>query len=135
MHFLLVNVSIVCYHLHMNPTTDKKIERKELARLIRYIVDNIKVATGCQIQGVLCMDTHSNFANVRSIAIASAYEFDHINPATKYRTKSGNLVHLADMVKGARYSLATILAEIAKCRVACTTCHRLYTHQEQRVNV
>jgi hypothetical protein len=31
-----------------------------------------------------------------------------------------------------RYSLATILAEIAKCRILCANCHAIHTHRNQR---
>jgi len=84
----------------------------------RQIVDTIKTTAGCQTCGY---NTDPR-----------ALQFDHINPATKYRTRSGKLVHLADMVKGDRYSLRTILAEIAKCRVLCANCHAVYTHRVQR---
>lgn len=95
--------------------------RSETAKMVRQIVDSIKTAAGCESCGY---NAH-----------ACALQFDHLDPSTKYRTKSGNLVHPADMVKGARYSLNTILAEIAKCRVLCANCHAVYTHTVQRVNV
>lgn len=92
--------------------------RQSQARVIRALVDSIKTAAGCAMCGY---NAH-----------ACALQFDHIDPATKYRTRTGNIVHPADMVKGARYSLPTILAEIAKCRVLCANCHAVYTHTEQR---
>ena len=91
---------------------------RSTAAQIRALVDGIKVATGCESCG---------FTDY-----ACALQFDHIDPATKYRTKSGNIVHPADMIKGGRYSLTTILAEIAKCRILCANCHAIYTHTEQR---
>lgn len=62
----------------------------------------------------------------------AALTFDHLNPANKYRTKSGNLVHLSDMIKGNRYSLKTVLTEIEKCRVLCFNCHMETTYDELR---
>jgi hypothetical protein len=88
------------------------------AQTVRAIVDAIKTAAGCESCGY---NAH-----------ACALQFDHLDPATKYRTRNGNLVHPADMVKGARYALSTILAEIAKCRVLCANCHAVHTHKVQR---
>lgn len=88
------------------------------SKVIRRIVDTIKLESGCEACGY---NAHP-----------SALQFDHLDPATKYRTRSGKLVHLADMVKGGRYALATIMAEIAKCRVLCANCHAVYTHTVQR---
>lgn len=84
----------------------------------REIVDAIKVQAGCDI-----CDYRKNPA---------ALQFDHIDPSTKYRTKNGKVVHPADMIKGNRYGLRTILAEIAKCRILCANCHAEWTHGEQR---
>jgi hypothetical protein len=84
----------------------------------RVITDAIKLSTGCEICGYR---KHP-----------AALCFDHKIPAEKYRTKSGKKVHLADMIKGNRYSLPTILKEIAKCRILCHNCHMEYTHGEQR---
>jgi hypothetical protein len=84
----------------------------------RQIVDEMKVTAGCQSCGYR--------------ADARALQFDHVDPAGKYRTRSGRLVHIADMVKGERYALATILAEIRKCRVLCANCHAVHTYRIQR---
>ena len=82
------------------------------------IVDAIKLAAGCELCGYR--------------AEACALDFDHLNPENKYRTRTGRLVHVADMVKGERYGLPTILEEISKCRVLCANCHRVHTHRVQR---
>lgn len=87
----------------------------------REIVDYIKMVQGCQSKD--CMGHPS---------IPAALDFDHIDPATKYRTRTGKTVHPADMVKGGRYSLPTILREIAKCRVLCKNCHAVHTYTVQR---
>lgn len=84
----------------------------------REIADAIKVAAGCEMCGY---NEHP-----------AALQFDHIDPSTKYITKSGIKVHPADMIKGNRYGIKTVLAEIAKCRVLCANCHAVYTHTEQR---
>jgi hypothetical protein len=94
-----------------------KIHPKELRKL----VDNIKLTAGCQICGYR---KHP-----------AALCFDHIEPEQKYKTKNGNKVHIADMVKGGRYGLKTILLEIKKCRVLCSNCHMEYTHGIQRGKV
>lgn len=86
--------------------------------IVRSIVDRIKTDRGCELCGY--------------DAYACALEFDHLDPATKYRTRTGKSVHLADMIKGGRYGLQTILAEIAKCRVLCAVCHAVHTHTVQR---
>lgn len=96
------------------------MNRNDLARLIRALLDLIKTAAGCAICGYA--------ADPRGLA------FDHITPADKHRTASGKPVHIADMAKGARYSLRTILAEIDKCRVLCHTCHAIHTHRVQRAS-
>lgn len=88
------------------------------AQGIRSIVDAIKVEQGCSYCGY---NAHP-----------AALQFDHIDPSTKYRTRTGKIVHPADMIKGGRYSLPTILAEIAKCRVLCANCHAVHTHSVQR---
>jgi hypothetical protein len=90
-------------------------------KIVRSIVDRIKLERGCE----------DPFCHGHP-RVASALQFDHIDPATKYRTRTGKLVHLADMVKGGRYGIETILAEIAKCRVLCANCHAVHTHTVQR---
>jgi hypothetical protein len=82
--------------------------------------DAVKLYYGCAICG------YNKYAE--------ALVFDHINPETKYRTRRGKVVHIADMAKGNRYSLATIRAEIEKCRVLCANCHMVYTYTVQRKN-
>jgi len=64
----------------------------------------------------------------------AALTFDHIEPANKYRTRTGNLVHLSDMIKGNRYALNTVLAEISKCRILCFNCHMEATYNELRTD-
>ena len=84
----------------------------------RAITNRIKSERGCEVCG---FNAHP-----------AALQFDHIDPATKYRTKAGKVVHPSDMIKGGRYSLETALAEIAKCRVVCANCHAIHTHTVQR---
>lgn len=92
--------------------------RQTTAREIRAMLDTIKTQAGC---------TYCGFN-----AHPSALDFDHLDQATKYRTRNGRAVTVAEMAKGARYSLRTILAEIAKCRILCANCHRIHTHTVQR---
>lgn len=84
----------------------------------RVITDWIKMKRGCEVCGYR---KHP-----------SALTFDHINPEDKYRTKTGNIVHISDMVKGNRYSMKTVLKEIDKCRVLCFNCHMEHTYTVQR---
>lgn len=95
----------------------KRLTKQEL----RKIVDDIKLASGC----VLCgYNKHP-----------AALSFDHIDPKSKYRTKGGHKVHIADMVKGARYSLDTISSEIEKCRILCLNCHMEVTHRRPDLGI
>lgn len=67
-----------------------------------------------------------------------ALEFNHLDPATKYRDKNGKSVDIARMTLASgkdskvktRYSMKTILAEIEKCELLCANCHREKTHPE-----
>lgn len=92
-----------------------KVRAKD-GRAVRAILDAIKLSSGCESCGY-------NFSPV-------ALEFDHLDPATKYRTRTGKTVHPANMV--GRYALVTILAELDKCRVLCANCHAIHTHTVQR---
>jgi hypothetical protein len=85
------------------------------ALVIRNKVDKIKLSKGCEFCG------YNNHP--------AALSFDHIDPSTKYRTKNGKRVNVADMVKGGRYSWATIQEEIKKCRILCMNCHMEITHR------
>ena len=93
----------------------------------RQVTDAIKMETGCTLRGMGCIDTHPDSGFI----IPSMYEFDHIDPATKYTTRSGAKVNPSDLIKGNRYSLATVLAEVAKCRVVCVVCHRTRTNEQR----
>ena len=84
----------------------------------RHITDRIKMDAGCQ--------------KCSYRGHPAALTFDHLDPSKKYRTKSGKPVHLSDMIKGNRYSLTTVLAEIEKCQILCFNCHMEQTYLEQR---
>lgn len=84
----------------------------------RQITDLIKMSQGC---------AHCGYSKH-----PAALTFDHVDPQTKYRTKSGKSVHLSDMIKGNRYAISTILTEIEKCRVLCFNCHMEVTYTMQR---
>lgn len=88
----------------------KRLDKKEL----RNYIDRLKMEAGCLICGY---NKHP-----------AALSFDHIDPKSKYRTKGGHKVHIADMVKGGRYAFDTIMTEIDKCRVLCLNCHMEVTH-------
>lgn len=92
--------------------------RATYAQKVRLLADRVKVSAGCAVCG---FDRNPR-----------ALEFDHINPATKYTTASGRVVHPSDMMSG-RYSLGTVIAEMLKCRVICARCHAIHS-AEQRGN-
>lgn len=64
---------------------------------------------------------------------ACQLQFAHKRRGTALKDKNGNRLFPANMVKngasawGARYGMATILAEVLKCRVLCACCHALET--------
>ncbi len=74
----------------------------------RAIVDSIKEQAACEACGYS--------RNIRNL------EFHHVDPSTKYRTRTGKAVHPADMIaKG--YALDVVLRELEKCRILCRNCH------------
>jgi hypothetical protein len=81
---------------------------------IRKKVDKFKMNAGCAICGY---NKHP-----------AALSFDHLDPSSKYKTKSGKKVQVSDMVKGGRYGWDTIWAEMGKCRVLCMNCHMEVNH-------
>lgn len=88
----------------------------------RLFMNEWKLSKGCEavdIEGNVCgYNTHP-----------SALQFDHIDPSTKYRTKSGRTMNPSEMVKLKR---SVLQAELEKCRVLCANCHMVYTHTIQR---
>ena len=88
---------------------------------IRKKIDKIKLKAGCQICGYA---KHP-----------AALSFDHIDPSTKYKTRSGKKVNVADMVKGGRYAWKTIAEEINKCRILCMNCHMEINHPRTDLNL
>lgn len=97
---------------------DKREKAKEHRFNNRKMLDKIKTDLGCAECGY---NAHPR-----------ALQFDHIDPETKYRTKSGKLVHPSDMIG---LSNSTILAEIAKCRVLCANCHAIRSHEEKHYDL
>lgn len=82
----------------------------------QYIME-YKINKGCEICGY-----NKN---------AAALSFDHIDPSTKYRTKSGKVLHPSDLFKDHKeYSMKVINDEIAKCRVLCANCHMEITYPQ-----
>lgn len=88
---------------------------RKLAGSKKEAINRYKIERGCEICGY-----KNNPA---------ALSFDHIDPKTKYRTKSGRILHPSDMMKdSAEYSWNKIMAEIAKCRILCANCHMEITY-------
>ena len=105
----------------MNALTALALISRPTATEARAMIDNYKVTTGC--------------ADCGYSATPAALHFDHRDPSTKYRTRTGRAVHPADMIKAGRdgfprYSWATILGEISKCDVRCANCHAAVTTEQ-----
>ena len=99
------------------------------AKEARSIVDTIKLESGC----VKCGYNRN----------PKALEFNHLDPANKYRDRNGKTVDIARMAlasgknsaEKARYSMKTILAEISKCEILCANCHREHTFPDSNVDL
>ena len=97
------------------------------AKESRSLVDWIKLASGC----IKCGYNKN----------PKALEFNHLDPASKYRDKNGKTVDIARMslasgknsAEKSRYSIKTILAEIEKCEILCANCHREHTFPQDNL--
>jgi hypothetical protein len=97
------------------------------AKESRNFVDSIKLESGC----IKCGYKKN----------PKALEFNHIDPATKYRDRNGKSVDIARMAlasgknsaEKSRYSIKTILLEISKCEILCANCHREHTFPDSNV--
>ena len=78
-----------------------------VAKAQREMLDDIKVTNGCDVCG-------ENDPIV--------LDFDHIAPELK--------AHNVSRMVG-RYATASILFEVAKCRVLCANDHRRHTHNQR----
>jgi 5-methylcytosine-specific restriction endonuclease McrA len=71
-----------------------------------------------EAKSVPCLDCGETFP-------ICCMDFHHVDPKTKYKRKTKNggmgMIRLADL------SEATLRAEIAKCVVICSNCHRIRT--------
>lgn len=59
----------------------------------------------------------------------SALDLDHINPETKYVTKSGRRPSPGEMIG---YNPEIFALELSKCRVLCANCHKIHTFFQQK---
>ena len=59
--------------------------------------------------------------------------YDHIDPATKYVTKTNRRLGVSALVVRG-YNQQVILAEMAKCRLLCANCHAHFTNEVQQPN-
>lgn len=100
----------------MKTPTLKKSGQTDIYKANRALMNATKVFKGCERCGY---NEHP-----------AALQFDHIDPSTKYKTKSGRVVHPSCL---AGYPQSVVVAEMAKCRVLCANCHMIYTHTEQNV--
>jgi hypothetical protein len=60
---------------------------------------------------------------------AFALQFDHIDHATKYKTKSGKKINPSDLFYSC--AVAVFVAEVAKCVIRCANCHAIKTAKER----
>ena len=84
-----------------------------------------KMERGCEMvkpDGTVCGYNEHPFA----------LQLDHIDPSTKYRSKSGKLVNPGNLISR---SQAIIDREFSLCRILCANCHMVYTYTEQRMSV
>lgn len=110
-----------------NPKLSQAQKNYRLTQQVKYydnrrFMDKWKTNKGCE-----AVDLEGNVCGYN--AHASALQFDHIDPSTKYRTKGGNTVDPSHM---ARFKRETLIAELEKCRVLCANCHMVYTFTIQR---
>jgi hypothetical protein len=94
-----------------------RVENKE--RLNQYVKDyrSERRAIVDAAKDVPCMDCKQKFPSF-------VMDFDHRDPSIK----------LFGVGKNMGRSVATLLAEIAKCDVVCANCHRIRTHGESNDN-
>ena len=60
---------------------------------------------------------------------AFALQYDHIDHATKYKTKSGKKINPSDLFYSC--AVAVFVAEVAKCVIRCANCHAIKTAKER----
>jgi len=91
------------------PSKNRALQKKKARERNRKWVSPLKTNTGCQ----KCGFKHDN---------PIVFDFHHVDPTDKYRTKTGNVVHLSDMM---HYSFDAVMKEVIKCIVVCKCCHAL----------
>jgi hypothetical protein len=101
-------ISLTCLSCYM---LENKISPRQFARVL-------KIAIGCEVASCLGYPKNS-----------FALQFDHISPATKYRTKSGKILEPSDLFYSC--GIATFCAEIVKCVISCANCHAIKTAKER----
>ncbi len=87
-----------------------KVKRKEKYNKRKKYIDQIKLESGCVFCGY---NEHP-----------AALDFDHIDPLIK-------ISNISNLLLG---SLNSLQAEIAKCQVLCSNCHRIKTYEERQEN-
>lgn len=121
---LVPSLALVAFTLwaESRVTRDRLIEGDGPGRIdashARTMLNALKIREGCAECG---FRGHS-----------AALAFAHLDPATKYRTRSGRVVEPSDMASASgdgltRYAWATIVAEVNQCRVLCHNCHAIET--------
>lgn len=90
------------------PNVKPRAQRKRGMSTARYLAVNAyKTAKGCE--------------NCGYAEDPVALDFDHIDP-------KGKIDKVSYLLRNA--SLERVWAEIAKCRVLCANCHRIWTHRK-----
>lgn len=101
------------------------MEKLSAYKIKRMYIDNRKLERGCEMiksDGTICGYREH----------PSALQLDHIDPETKYRSKSGKLVNPGNLISR---SQSIIDREFGLCRVLCANCHAVHTHTVQRTPV
>jgi hypothetical protein len=89
---------------------------EELGANSAQVAQQLKTEIGCEVCGYALEQF--------------ALQFDHLNPATKYRTKSGKIIHPSDLFRSC--SLAVMNTEVNHCQILCANHHAEKTARDRR---
>jgi hypothetical protein len=90
---------------------------EELGANSAQVATKAKLSVGCEVCGYAYEQ--------------EALQYDHINPTTKYRTKSGKVIHPSDLFRNC--SLRVMNSELTKCQILCATHHAEKSARDRRL--